>query len=239
MARVSGRRRPRAGLPSPAVFPLRLPAGAYPSAVVLQVLTQFGYVAIAGLLTLGGLGFPIPEELVQLTAGYLARRGPLSLVPAFLAAYTGIVTGDALFFHLAQRQGCRLLDQRAVARVLTPRRREALERHFRRHAFLTIVVARHLSGFRLAVYALAANHGVRARTFVLADAFSALLSVPLVVTLGYLFAARLEEVKRRMHDAELLVLAVAVVSAAVVVLVKWLRGRRGVVTRSASPAPPP
>jgi len=38
---------------------------------------------------------------------------------------------------------------------------------------------------------------------------------------------------------ELLVLAVAVVSAAVVVLVKWLRGRRGVVTRSASPAPPP
>lgn len=211
---------------------------AYPSPVLLRLLTHFGYLAIAGLLTLGGLGFPVPEELVQLTAGYLARRGPLALAPALVAAYTGIVLGDALFFHVAQRQGARLLDRRAVARVLTPRRRAALERHFERHAFLTIVVARHLSGLRLAAYALAAMHGVRARTFVLADAVSALLSVPLVVTLGYLFAARLEEVKRRVHEVELVVLGVALAAAAVVVLVKWRRGRARALKDSAAPAPP-
>ena len=207
--------------------------------MLLQLLTQFGYLAIAGLLVLGGLGFPVPEELIQLTAGYLARRGPLWLPLALVAAYSGIVVGDALFFHVAQRQGPRLLEQRAVARVLTPARRAALDRHFERHAFLTIVVARHLSGLRLAAYALAAVHGVRARTFVLADALSAMLSVPLVVTLGYLFAAHLEEVKKRVHEAELLVLVAAVAAAVVVVLVKWLRGRGRAVSGGASQVPPP
>ncbi|GEJ57807.1 DedA family protein [Anaeromyxobacter diazotrophicus] len=204
--------------------------------MLLRLLTHFGYLAIAGLLTLGGLGFPVPEELVQLTAGYLARRGPLWLPFAMAAAYVGIVAGDAFFFHLARQQGPRLLERRAVARVLTPARRAVLDRHFDRHAFLTIVVARHLSGLRLAAYALAALHGVRPRTFVLADACSALLSVPLVVSLGYFFAAHLEEVKKRVHEAELLVLVGAIVAAAVVVLVKWQRGRA--VSRNAAPAPP-
>lgn len=205
--------------------------------MLLRLLTHFGYLAIAGLLTLGGLGFPVPEELIQLTAGYLAKRGPLGLAPAMLAAYAGIVAGDALFFHFARQQGPRLLERRAVARVLTPARRAALDRHFERHAFLTIVVARHLSGLRLAAYALAALHGVPPRTFVLADAFSALLSVPLVVSLGYFFAAHLEEVKKRVHEAELLLLVAAIVAAAVVVVVKWQRGRA--VSRNAAPAPPP
>lgn len=206
--------------------------------MLVRLLTQFGYAAITGSLVVGGLGFPVPEELVQLTAGYLARRGPLWFPFALAAAYAGIVLGDAAFFHVAQRQGPKLLDRPAVARVLTPGRRAALDRHFERHAFLTIVVARHLSGLRLAAYALAASHGVRARTFVLADALSALLSVPLVVSLGYLFAAHLEDVRQRIHEVELGLLAAAVLAGAGVVLVKWWRTRRFRL-RSAAPAPPP
>jgi membrane protein DedA with SNARE-associated domain len=214
--------------------------------VLLSLLYQFGYLAITGLLVAGGLGVPVPEELVQLTAGYLSRRGVLSLAPALAATYLGIVLGDALFFLLARSQGPRLLSRPVLARILTPARRASLERHFARHAFLTIVVARHTSGFRLGAYALAAVNGVRPRTFVLADATSALLSVPVVVTLGYFFAAQLEDVKRRVQQVELAVVCVAVLAALLVVLVKRRRfGRPEVVkpgdglTRSASPPPPP
>ena len=204
--------------------------------VLVRFLTHFGYLAITGSLIAGGMGFPVPEELVQLTAGYLSRQGTLSYWPALLATYLGIVGGDSLFFHVAQRQGPRLLERPAVARVLTPGRRALLDRHFERHAFLTIVVARHTSGLRLAAYALAAVHGVRARTFILADAFSALLSVPLVVSLGYLFAAHLEDVKKRVHEVELGLLAAVVLVGAGVVLVKWWRNRP--LNRSAAPSPP-
>lgn len=181
-----------------------------------SVLAHFGHLAVFSLLVAGGLGVPVPEEILQLTAGYLARRGVLVFWPTVAAAWLGIVLGDALFFHLAGRHGPRLLESRHVARFLTPRRRAFLERHFARHAVLTIMVARHASGFRLPAYALAAVHGVRLRTFLLADGVSALVSVPLVVWLGWFFAGHIEELKRDLHEVELLVAA-----GSVLVLLAW------------------
>jgi membrane protein DedA with SNARE-associated domain len=174
---------------------------------VQALLVHFGHLAVFALLVAGGLGVPVPEELIQLTAGYLARRGVLAFWPAVGAAWLGIVTGDVLFFLLARRHGPRLLASRHVARWLTPARREALERHFARHAVLTIMVARHASGFRLPAYALAASNGVRPLTFALADGASALASVPLVLGAGWYFASRIEEVKRDLHEIELVVAA--------------------------------
>ncbi len=204
--------------------------------MLISLVSEFGYLAITAMLVAGGMGAPVPEELIQLTVGYLARRGVLHFAPALVAAYLGIVAGDLLFFQFARRHGPKLLASRKVSRVLTPSRRALLERHFSRHAFLTIVVARHTSGFRLAAYALAAMHGVRPATFLLADAFSALLSVPLVVSLGYLFAAHIEEVKKRVHEVELALAVAVILIGAAIVFVKWWRGRA--LNRSASPDPP-
>ena len=189
-------------------------------------MSEYGYFAIGLLLVAGGFGAPVPEELLQLSAGYLARRGTLSFVPTLLAVYFGMVAGDALFFVVARSQGRRLLERRSVARLLTPGRRALLERHFRRHAFLTIAFARHASGLRLPAFALGAVNGVRLRTFLLADALSASLSVPLVVSLGYFFAAHIEDAKKRFHQIELALLALALTAAIVVVVVKRFRAAR-------------
>lgn len=208
--------------------------------MLTRLLAHFGYFAIAGLLVAGGVGVPVPEELIQLTAGYLARRGLLEFVPALAATYGGIVLGDFLLFKLAQHHGERLMGKLRADRLLTPRRRAFVESHFDRHAFLTIVVARHLSGFRLVVYIFAATHGVRARTFLLADALSALLSVPLVVSLGYLFAARLEDVKRRVREVDLILVAVALLAILGYALAVSLRSRRrpDKTNRDEEPHPP-
>ena len=194
--------------------------------MLVRLLTHFGYLAIFGSLVVGGLGVPVPEELVQLTAGYLARRAVLDFAPALVCAWAGIVAGDYLFFRLARDHGEQLLARPHVARVLTPARRAFFERHFERHAFLTVMVARHTSGLRLAAYALAATHGVRPLTFVLADGLSALVSVPLVMTLGWYFAARLEEVKRRVHEVELGIAVAVALAAAIWIGVKWWQGRQ-------------
>jgi membrane protein DedA with SNARE-associated domain len=178
-----------------------------------NLLVHFTYVALLALLVAGGVGVPVPEELVQLTAGYLARRGILSLLPAIAVAWVGIVAGDFLLFRLGRSQGARILDKPLVARVLTPRRRAFIESHFARHAFLTIVVARHASGLRLPVFALAGSSGVGSARFLLADGLSALASIPLVVGAGWYFAGHVEALKRDMRWIEL-GLAVAVVAGA-------------------------
>jgi membrane protein DedA with SNARE-associated domain len=186
-----------------------------------DLLAHFTYVALLALLVAGGVGVPVPEELVQLTAGYLARRGILSLLPAIGVAWMGIVAGDFLLFRLGRSQGARILDSRQVARVLTPRRRAFIERHFARHAVLTIVVARHAAGLRLPVFAMAGASGVPSAKFLLADGLSALASVPLVVGAGWYFAGHVEALKREMRWIELAIgIAVVAVAAAWVLLAR-------------------
>jgi membrane protein DedA with SNARE-associated domain len=170
--------------------------------VLVRLVEQFTYAAVFGLLVAGGVGVPVPEELVQLTAGYLARRGVVAFLPAAAAAWLGLVLGDALLFRLARGRGPALLASPRLARLLTPSRRAAIERHFARHAFLTVVAGRHLSVLRLPIFALAGASGVSTRTFVLADALSALASVPLVLGLGWLFAGSIEDLRRDLRWLE-------------------------------------
>ncbi len=194
--------------------------------MLVQLLTHLTYVAIFGLLVAGGLGIPVPEEMVQLTSGYLAHQGLLSFPPALVVTWLGLVVGDFLLFRLGRRHGPALLSSSRVARILTPARRAFIERHFARHAVLTIMAARHASGFRLPVFALAGASGVPSRTFLLADGASALVSVPLVMGLGWLFAGRVEELKEDVHEIELLVAGLAALSFAAWVAIAWWRKRR-------------
>jgi membrane protein DedA with SNARE-associated domain len=110
--------------------------------------------------------------------------------------------------------------------VLTPRRRAFIERHFARHPVLTIVLARHASGFRLPVFAMAGASGVRSMTFLLADGLSALASVPLVVGAGWYFAGHIEELKREIRWVELAVAVAAALGAAAWVLLARRRERK-------------
>jgi membrane protein DedA with SNARE-associated domain len=194
--------------------------------VIESLLTRFGYLAIFGLLLGAGVGIPFPEEPTQLATGVLVHQGYLMLVPAVVTCWLGIVVGDLVWFRLARKLGPAVLARRPVRRVLTPERRSKVEAHLARHAFWTVAAARHLSGLRLPVFALAATHGVRTRMFVLADGLSALVSVPVVVTLGYLGAEHLSRVRAELRHVELAVLAVAVIGALVVAVVRWVRARR-------------
>lgn len=201
--------------------------------MIATLLSRYGYAAALGLLVGAGVGVPVPEEPIQLTAGVLAQQGILSLVPAIATCWLGIVVGDFFWFMLAQRLGPAVLERRAVRRVLTAERRSRLEAYLLRHAFLTVVISRHLSGFRLAAFALAATHGVRRSTFVVADGLSALVSVPFVVFAGYLGAYHLAEVRSDIRRVELAILGVTAVAVVVLLLVR--RFRRGRAALKSSP----
>jgi len=204
--------------------------------VVLGLLSRYGHLAIFLLLFGAGVGVPLPEEPTQLAAGALAGEGVLSLLPAMATCWLGIVCGDLAWFLLARRHGEAVLSRPAVRRLLTPERRQKVEAHLARHAFLTVMIARHLSGLRLAAFALAATHGVRRGTFVVADGLSALVSVPLVVSAGYLGAQHLAAVHGVLRLVELTVLGVAVVAGMAFLIVRRLRRSRRLAEADGEPA---
>jgi membrane protein DedA with SNARE-associated domain len=209
------------------------PVRRYTRAVLEALITRYGYLAVLGLLLAAGVGVPIPEEPTQLGAGALAHQGYLSIGPAVAVCWGGIVAGDLAWFLLARRHGPALLARPAVRRLLTGERRARIEAHLSRHAFLTVMVARHLSGLRLPAFALAATHGVSRTTFLAADALSALLSVPLVVAAGYAGAHHLAAVRAELRWVELAALGLAALAGLGWVAIRRLRGRRSV-----GPPPP-
>lgn len=186
------------------------------------LIEHFGYLAILALLIAGGIGLPLPEEAVQVAAGVLAHQGVLDVWKVMVAAWVGVVAGDSIVYAVGRRHGERVLSSGPARRVLTAARREALRRHFERHAFLTVLVARHLAGIRSVVFALAGIHGVPYRTVLVADAISGLLSVPVAVGLGFLFSRHVLQVEHDMRVVRGAILALAVLAAGLA----WLRARR-------------
>jgi MYXO-CTERM domain-containing protein len=188
-----------------------------------QFLDKFTYLAIIGVLSAAGLGIPISEDLTLLLAGALASRGVTSYWPTLVAGYCGVLLGDVLIHHWGKRMGPAAYSQKWVQKVLSAERQEKLRQHFARHGFLTIVVGRHTPVLRAPVFFLAGASRVPLWKFALADAISAAITVPIVVTLGYLFAENLDVIRQKIHDAQWVIAGVLVVGLVAYLL--WRRRR--------------
>lgn len=187
-----------------------------------MLLEHFGYLAVFALLVGGGVGVPLPEEAVQVAAGVLSHQGVLDVRKVMVAAWAGVVAGDSIIYGLGRRHGERVLSSGLARRLMTTARRERLRGHFERHAFLTVLVGRHLGGIRVAVFALAGAHRVPYQTVLLADALSGLVSVPAAVGLGFLFSRHVLQVEHDVRVVRGAILAVAVLAT----VLTWMRAKR-------------
>ena len=191
------------------------------------LLSRFTYLAIVGVLSAAGLGVPISEDLTLLLGGALAARGVTLFWPTLAAGYFGVIFGDLLIHHWGKRIGPAAYQHKLVRKALSPERQEKLRAHFARHAFLTIVVGRHTPVARAPVFFLAGASGVGFGKFLLADLLSAAITVPLVVTLGFLFGEHLDDVRRHIHHVQWALGAAVIAGLAIWWIVRHRRRARG------------
>jgi membrane protein DedA with SNARE-associated domain len=191
-----------------------------------ELLQRYTYPALLLLLSAAGLGVPISEDLVLLIAGALASQGVTRFVPTLLAGYFGVIFGDALIYHWGKKLGPAAYEHRLVRKVISPERADKLRSHFARHGFWTVVVGRHTPGLRAPIFFLSGASGVSFGTFLLADMLSAAVTVPAVVTLGYLFGEHLDDIRRLLHRAHWMIGAAVLLGAGVWWLIRKRRQRR-------------
>src|SRR5690348_641458 len=70
---------------------------------------QYGYFAIFGLLVLGIVGLPVPDETLLTFTGYLVSRGRLKLPLAFASALAGSLCGITISYVLGRTFGLGLI----------------------------------------------------------------------------------------------------------------------------------
>jgi membrane protein DedA with SNARE-associated domain len=180
--------------------------------LVSSYLEHFTYLGLFLVLMLCGLGMPIPEDIALLAGGYLVHRGITRYTITLGVSLLGVVVGDNSLFFLGRRFGSGLVRYFGLER---PRRKLQIERiqdFMQRHGHRAIFYARFLAGLRALIYLTAGSFGVRPAVFFMYDLLGAVISVPVVVTIGYLFGTQLERIVRLLGGFERLILVVTILS---------------------------
>ena len=151
------------------------------------------YVAILSILTVCGLGAPIPEDIPLIAAGILSSMGNISLIEALILGFIGVMIGDAILFFSGRRFGRKVFTLPFFCRIFTPERIALAEKKVLRNSKFICFTARFLPGLRAPIFLTAGSMGVRPLVFFSLDGGAALLSVPIWVVGGWWFGNHLED----------------------------------------------
>jgi len=193
------------------------------SQVIASVLGAWGYLALLVLLIVTAVGFPVPEDLLLLTAGYLVYTEVFYWPPALIICLIGVVTSDLMLYsagrHLAWRS-----TRWSERGIFSPERLQRTTRWFTRVGDRLIFIARLIPGTRALVFLTAGARAVPAWRFLRYDVCGALLWVPAMLAIGHASGSRIGGLDDALAAFERsAVWVVAVVALLVLMWLSWGR----------------
>jgi len=197
-------------------------------AALIQAITDYPYIGVAVVFLLCGLGFPIPEEVVLLAAGFVCAKFPekAQLLPMMGWCAAAIAVGDMIPFLLGRVFGVRLLRLRWLRYFINKRRLAMFDHWFRRRGDLVIVISRFMPGLRVVAFFTAGAMKMRWTRFLFLDGLGILLIVPLMTWIGFRSAGFIEEAFATVQKVERGLLWGGVGLALVLAAWFWLWRRR-------------
>ena len=196
------------------------------------LVAHLGYLGIALILVLGGLGLPIPEEAPIILAAVLSRNGRMLVPLAFSTCLAGVLLGDFVVYFLGYYHGEKVLSLPVTRRLLTRAREAQIKGYFHRHGFKILVFGRFAVGFRTAAYLTAGILKLPPLKLFLTDLVAASLSTLLMFGLGYAFAQQIQSGIKEVQQVLTVTLAASI---ALLLAYRYYKGRQ----RAGLPVGPP
>ncbi|MFK7741410.1 MAG: VTT domain-containing protein [Planctomycetota bacterium] len=171
---------------------------------ILQTISDYPYIGVALVFLLCGLGFPLPEEIVLLAAGFVCAKFPdkAQLLPMVAWCAGAILIGDLIPFALGRLFGVRLLRLRWLRVFITKQRLATFDRWFRRRGDMVIVISRFVPGLRVVAFFTAGAMKMRLPRFLVLDGTGIVLIVPLLTWVGFRSAGFIEETVAKVQTIE-------------------------------------
>jgi len=186
------------------------------------LIAAWGYGAIAGVVFLGNMGIPVPEESVLLIAGYLAGRGRLSLPAVIAVGVLSAILGDNLGYWLGRHSGRPLLLRYGRVSETGLLRAEQL---VARYGHWAVFWGRFIAGLRFLAGPLAGIARMPFRRFFLANTAGALVFVPVVTIVGSRVERPLRALLVMVERVELVVLLGGFLLVAGLAWCMWRRSK--------------
>lgn len=153
----------------------------------LALLTKYGSFALFGLLALGIIVLPVPDESLMVLAGILIHDGCLSPAPTMIAAYTGSMTGITISYLIGRTAGHYFLNKLGPWIGINEQRIKATFDWYEKYGKWTLVVGYFLPGIRHLTGILAGTSGLSFKHFALFAYVGAFIWVSTFLFIGYFF----------------------------------------------------
>jgi membrane protein DedA with SNARE-associated domain len=162
---------------------------------VLQWVATYGYLAIFGLLVLGIVGLPVPDEFLLGGCGFLIYRGDLHAIPTFASALAGSICGITCSYLIGRTLGWKFLHSR-VGRMLHISDDQIRRVHdwFNRIGHWTLMAGYFVPGVRHFTGIVAGTSKLEYSGFAAFAYGGALLWVSTFLFIGYHFGQRWEQI---------------------------------------------
>jgi len=148
-------------------------------------VANYGYAAIYVLLMLGIVGLPVPDETLLTLTGYLIFEGSLDLVPSFLCAFAGTVSGITISYCIGRFGGVALVERFGRRLRIRPESVERVHTWFRRWGHWSLTIGYFVPGIRHVIAIVAGSSRLELRIFSLYAYGGAFFWTALFIFAGY------------------------------------------------------
>ncbi|WP_281886171.1 DedA family protein [Paenibacillus sp. YYML68] len=182
---------------------------------LLHLIDQFGYVALYGLLALGIVGIPIPDEILMTTVGTLTigHDPVMSFVPALLVSFAGAMTGMSVSYAIGRRVGKPFLYRHAKKIKLTPEKLASAERWFDKYGLWAVAFGYYVPGLRHLTCYLSGVSNVKLGRYLLFAGIGGFIWCTTFLALGHFIGRKAYFLLRHLHHYTAPILVVLAVLA--------------------------
>jgi membrane protein DedA with SNARE-associated domain len=150
------------------------------------------YVTIFLALIGGVFGLPIPEDLPLIAAGVLIKKGRADLLIMGVICYSAVIFGDIIIYRIGSKLGPALFTRRWFRRRVSLSQIKKMRANLDKRSFLMIFIARHLFYLRTVTFLACGALKMSFVRFLISDLIAGLISLPIMIGIGYLGAEHLD-----------------------------------------------
>ncbi len=186
---------------------------------ILDWVSHYEYLMIFFLLTLGIVGFPVPDETLLTFVGYLSFKGNLHIVPSIFAAALGSLCGITLSYVLGRTGGVSLINRYGHSFHMGEDRISRIRDWFDRMGKWALLIGYFIPGVRHLTAFVAGTYRIRYSTFALVAYTGGFLWSCSFIFAGYFGGREWNQLRGRVHEAFLL--ASAILAILILVFYLW------------------
>ena len=175
------------------------------------LVEHFPYIGIFILLILGEIGLPFPEDATLILSGFLIAQKVTKPLPTLMVVYGGLLLTDFSLYWVGKKYGRKVVEHKRFRRILSAERLLRLEEKFTKWGIYVVFVGRHFLGIRAQIFLAAGVMRMSTLKFIMADAASAILTMALMVGIGFLGGNSIQILQKdlkRIEHIGILILAI-------------------------------